>query len=57
MKQQANIVDIRIKRFMAKKMTEYPELKKKYGPRVDEVQRGYLLEDVMSLFNRRVKVS
>lgn len=57
MSQPARTVDIRIKRFMSQKMAEYPELKEKYGPRVEVVQRGYLWEDVMSLFRRTDRVS
>lgn len=51
MKRNANTVDIRIKDFMKKKMVEFPELKDKYGPSVQVVQRGYLLEDLMGLFS------
>lgn len=53
MKQQATTVDVRIKEFMKKKMTEFPELKEKYGPRIQVVQRGYLFDDIMGLFARK----
>jgi hypothetical protein len=53
MKQHANTVDIRIKNFMKRKIEEFPELKEKYGPRVQVVQRGYLLEDIIGIFARK----
>lgn len=53
MKHSAANVDIRIKQFMKKKMTEFPELREKYGPKIQVVQRGYLLEDLMGMFTRR----
>jgi|GEM_PF-2102027 hypothetical protein len=56
MKQQSTSVDIRIKNFMGRKMSEYPELKEKYGPRVDVVQRGYLWEDLISMFSKKERV-
>ena len=55
MKHQAHTVDIRIKQFMKRKMAEYPELREKYGPRVQEVQRGYMWEDLTTLFTKRVR--
>ena len=57
MKQQSTNVDIRIKNFLNKKMSEYPELKEKYGPRVNVVQRGYLWEDLKSMFNRKERMA
>jgi hypothetical protein len=57
MKQQAHSVDTRIKMFMKQKMAEFPELKEKYGPRVEVVQRGYLWEDLKALFTRKVRVN
>lgn len=56
MKHQAHTVDIRIKQFMKRKMAEFPELREKYGPRVQEVQRGYMWEDLTTLFTKRVRV-
>jgi hypothetical protein len=56
MKQSATIVDTRIKRFMQERMEEYPELKEKYGPRVEVVQRGYLWEDIVGFFNKKERV-
>lgn len=53
MRQRPGTIDIRIKRFMAQKIAEYPELKEKYGPRVEVVQRGYLWEDIASFFSRK----
>ena len=53
MKQQQLSVDVRIEQFMKRKMAEFPELKEKNGPRVEVVQRGYLWEDLMSLFAKR----
>jgi hypothetical protein len=55
--QQAYSVDIRIKEFMKHKMAEFPELKEKYGPRVEVVQRGYLWEDIIGFFAKKVRVS
>lgn len=52
MKQQSSDVDIRIKKFMKHKMAEFPELTEKYGPRVEVVQRGYLWEDMVSMFTK-----
>lgn len=57
MKQSAHSVDIRIKEFMKHKMTEFPELKEKYGPRVEVVQRGYLWEDIVGFFKTKARVS
>jgi hypothetical protein len=57
MKQSAHSVDIRIKEFMKHKMAEFPELREKYGPRVEVVQRGYLWEDIIEFFSRKVRVS
>ena len=56
MKQQSQNVDIRIKKFMNRKISEYPELKEEYGPRVNVVQRGYLWEDLVSMFSRKERV-
>jgi len=56
-KQQRHRVDQRIKRFMSQKMAEYPELKEQYGPRVEVVQRGYFLEDIISMFKQGSRVS
>lgn len=56
MKHSATVVDTRIKRFMQERMEEYPELKEKYGPRVEVVQRGYLWEDLVGLFSKRERV-
>lgn len=53
MKQHASTVDIRIKEFMKKKMSEFPELKERYGPRIQVVQRGYLLEDIIGFFAKK----
>lgn len=53
MKQRGNDVNVRIKAFMKKKMDEFPELKQKNGPDLKVVQRGYFLEDIMSLIPRR----
>jgi hypothetical protein len=57
MTQQEISVDIRIEQFMKRKMAEFPELKEKNGPRVEVVQRGYLWEDLISLFNRKRSVA
>lgn len=57
MKQQSQNVDIRIKNFLNRKMSEYPELKEKNGPRVNVVQRGYLWEDIVSLFNKKERMA
>lgn len=35
---------------MKRKMVEFPELKEKYGPRVEVVMRSYMWEDVASFF-------
>jgi hypothetical protein len=53
MKQQQISVDIRIEQFMKRKMAEFPELNKQDGPRVEVVQRGYLWENLLSLFAKR----
>ena len=57
MKQQTVNVDVRIKNFMKQKIAEYPELNEKYGPRVEVVQRGYLWEDLVSMFMKKGKAS
>lgn len=57
MKQQAHTVDIRIKQFMKRKMTEFPDLREKYGPRVEAVQRGYLWDDILGFISKRVRVN
>jgi hypothetical protein len=57
MKQQSVNVDTRIKNFMKQKIAEYPELNEKYGPRVEVVQRGYLWEDLVSMFMKKGKAS
>lgn len=54
MKQSSLSVDVRIKGFMRKKMTEFPELKQKYGPAVWDVQRGYFFENLVTKFTKRV---
>lgn len=57
MKQSTHSVDIRIKEFMKHKMAEFPELKEKYGPKVEVVQRGYLWEDLVGFFKTKARVS
>lgn len=52
MKHQKHTVDARIKHFMKRKMVEFPELKEKYGPRVEVVMRSYMWEDVASFFSK-----
>lgn len=54
MKQSSRSVDVRIKGFMRKKMTEFPELKQKYGPALWDIQRGYFFENLVTKFTKRV---
>lgn len=53
MKHNATTVNIRIKDFMKRKMSEFPELKEEHGPSVRVVQRGYFLEDIISMFSKK----
>lgn len=54
MKQQVGSIDTRIQKFMSKKMTKFPELSEHQAPR-DEVElRGFSINDIMTLFSRRV---
>lgn len=53
MKQQAGSIDMRIQKFMSKKLSKFPELSEHQAPR-DEVElRGYSINDIMTLFSRR----
>lgn len=52
MKHSTESVDLRIKKFIDRKVSEYPELSEKNGPRVEVIQRGYLWEDFVSAFQR-----
>jgi len=54
MKKSSLRADVRIKGFMRNKMTEFPELKQKYGPAVWDVQRGYFFENLVTKFTKRV---
>lgn len=47
-------VDLRIKAFLDRKTAQYPDLMEQKNPRVEVVQRGYLWEDFVSLFQRAV---
>ena len=47
-------VDLRIKAFLDRKAAQYPDLMETKNPRVEVVQRGYLWEDFVSLFQRMV---
>lgn len=42
---------------MKHKMAEFPELKEKYGPRIEVVQRGYLWEDMTRIFTKKAGAS
>lgn len=53
MKHTANNVDVRIKNFMKKKLGEFPDLAESRKVDVRVVQRGYLLEDMVSFFTRK----
>lgn len=53
MNQPAHSVDIRIKRFMKQKMSEFPEIEEVNDLQVADIQRGYLWDDMMNLFRKR----
>jgi hypothetical protein len=40
---------------MKHKMAEFPELKEKYGPRIEVIQRGYLWEDMMGFISKKMR--
>ncbi len=57
MKHQPYPVEIRIKQFMKSKMIEFPDLKEKYGPRIEVIERGYLWDDIVGFFSKKVRVN
>lgn len=52
MKYQPYKVDIRIKKFMKRKMSEFPDLNVANGPRIQVVQKSSLWDDLAGMFVR-----
>ena len=53
MKHQARTVDIRIKKFMEKKLSKYPELRDQAPTHVEVAMRGDRWEDITNFFKMK----
>jgi hypothetical protein len=53
MKHQTNTVDIRIQKFIDKKLSEFPELQERPELHTRVEQRGYFFKDIIGLISQR----